>query len=79
MAGIINALMASQSWASSVFILTYDEGGGLYDHVVPATQIPPDTIAPMLESGDQPGAFDHAGFRVPLIVISPWSMAAVLA
>jgi len=25
--------MTSSSWKDSVFILTYDEAGGLYDHV----------------------------------------------
>jgi phospholipase C len=34
-AKIINALMASPSWTSSVFFLSYDEGGGPYDHVPP--------------------------------------------
>jgi phospholipase C len=71
-AKIINALLASPSWASSAFILTYDEGGGFYDHVVPASQIPPDNIVPMLQSGDQPGDFAHAGFRLPFVVISPY-------
>jgi phospholipase C len=28
-------LMASSSWADSVFFLSYDEGGGPYDHVPP--------------------------------------------
>ena len=69
---IINALLASPSWGSSVFILTYDEGGGFYDHVVPASEVKPDKIAPMLLSGDQPGDFAHSGFRVPVVVISPW-------
>ena len=32
---VINALMQSQSWLSSVFFLAYDEGGGPYDHVPP--------------------------------------------
>ncbi len=32
---MINALMNSPSWASSVFFLAYDEGGGPYDHVPP--------------------------------------------
>jgi phospholipase C len=69
---IINALLASPSWGSSVFILTYDEGGGFYDHVVPAREITPDNVAPMLLSGNQPGDFAQSGFRVPVIVISPW-------
>jgi phospholipase C len=34
-ANIINALMGSSSWKDSVFFLSYDEGGGPYDHVPP--------------------------------------------
>jgi phospholipase C len=34
-ANIINKLMASPSWSSSVFFFAYDEGGGPYDHVPP--------------------------------------------
>ena len=69
---IIDGLMTSPSWASSVFILTYDEAGALYDHVLPATVVPPDNIPPMLQTGDQPGTFAQAGFRLPITVISPW-------
>jgi phospholipase C len=32
-ANIMNALMTSSSWGSSVFFFSYDEGGGPYDHV----------------------------------------------
>lgn len=71
-ANIVNTLIKSASWHDSVFILTYDEAGNLYDHVPPAREIPPDNIAAKLKSGDQPGAFNESGFRVPLIVISPW-------
>ncbi|MGD1023382.1 MAG: alkaline phosphatase family protein [Candidatus Sulfotelmatobacter sp.] len=34
-ASLINALMQSPSWASSVFFLSYDEPGGPFDHVPP--------------------------------------------
>lgn len=34
-AQIVNALMTSPSWSSSVFFFSYDEGGGPYDHVPP--------------------------------------------
>src|SRR5215469_8678710 len=71
-AGIVNALIKSPSWADSVFILTYDEGGGLYDHVPPAREVPPDNIAPKLRPTDQKGQFNQSGFRLPVIVISPW-------
>jgi phospholipase C len=72
-AGILNALLVSPAWPSSAFILTYDEGGGQYDHVTPASQVPPDNILPFLEPGDQRGKFDHAGFRLPLTVVSPYT------
>jgi len=69
---IISALMNSSAWQSSAFILTYDEGGGLYDHV-PPFQVPlPDDIAPMLNSGDVKAKFNLSGFRVPVMVVSPW-------
>ena len=34
-ATIVNALMSSPSWHDSVFFLSYDEGGGPFDHVPP--------------------------------------------
>ncbi len=80
-ASLINGFMASPSWNDSVFILTYDEAGGLYDHVPPQPAVNPDGIAPIdLEPGDictgGPGAncdFNYTGFRVPMIVISPFT------
>lgn len=35
MSDVINALMSSSSWKSSALFLTYDEGGGFFDHVAP--------------------------------------------
>ena len=78
---LINALMTSTSWKSSAFILSYDEGGGLYDHVAAHTAVSPDGIAPKdLEPGDictkttgPTCNFTYTGFRVPLIVISPYA------
>ena len=78
---LINGLMNSQSWNDSVFILTYDEPGGLYDHVPPVPAVNPDGIAPKdLEPGDictsGGGAncnFNYTGFRLPLIVVSPFA------
>ena len=34
-ANIVNSLMSSPEWNDSVFFLSYDEGGGPYDHVPP--------------------------------------------
>ncbi len=72
-AGLINALMNSQSWKDSVFIHTYDEGGGFFDHVPPIPEVNPDGIQPLLRPFDFVGDFTKSGFRVPLIVISPFS------
>ena len=38
---LINGLMQSSSWSSSAFILTFDEGGGFYDHVSPQPAVSP--------------------------------------
>ncbi len=78
---LINGLMDSPSWKDSVFILTYDEAGGLYDHVAPQPAVSPDGIAPIdLNPGDtctgNGGAncdFNYTGFRLPLIVVSPFT------
>jgi phospholipase C len=73
-AGIINALMGSPTWPSSVFFLIYDESGGLYDHVMPVSAPEPDNIPPTYPTNVNPGpyAFNQTGFRVPNIVVSPW-------
>jgi phospholipase C len=34
-ANVVNKFMASPAWKDSVFFLSYDEGGGPYDHVPP--------------------------------------------
>ena len=39
---LIDGLMKSSSWKDSAFILTYDEGGGFYDHVPPQPAVSPD-------------------------------------
>jgi phospholipase C len=78
---LINGFMASASWKDSAFILTYDEAGGLYDHVAPQPAVSPDGIAPkdllpgdICTSGNGPNCdFNYTGFRVPMIVISPFT------
>jgi phospholipase C len=70
---IIDALMHSAAWNSSVFILTYDEAGGLYDHVPPISVPAPDSIPPNLRSTDLTGDFTVSGMRIPVIVVSPFA------
>lgn len=78
---LINAMMQSSSWNTSAFILTYDEFGGLYDHVPPQPAVSPDGIKPKdLMSGDVCSTvtgpdcdFTYTGYRLPLIVVSPYT------
>ena len=70
---VTNALFHSPNWSSSAMFLTYDEHGGFYDHVPPPAAPLPDSIPPMLQDGDTPGAFDRYGIRVPIVAISPYS------
>ncbi len=80
---LINGLMNSPSWKDSAFILSFDEAGGFYDHVAPMAAKKPDGIAPQdLRDGDictkgetDPSNcnFDRSGYRLPLMVISPFS------
>ncbi|MGC2110236.1 MAG: alkaline phosphatase family protein [Candidatus Korobacteraceae bacterium] len=69
---IITELLNSLAWSDSVFILTFDEGGGLFDHVGPILATPPDDILPVDLQGHTQGLFNVTGFRVPVIVVSPW-------
>lgn len=68
----IDALMNSSSWKDTVLFLTFDEGGGLYDHIPPISVPAPDDIPPNLTPTDKPGDFTLSGFRIPIIVFSPW-------
>jgi phospholipase C len=78
---LIDGLMTSLSWKDSVFILTYDEAGGLYDHVPPQSTVSPDGIAPKdlqpadicTTGGGTNCDFTFTGFRVPLLVVSPFT------
>jgi phospholipase C len=72
-ASAVLALMASPLWPSSALFLTYDEHGGYYDHVPPPPACIPDDVPPMLLEGDVAAAFDRYGFRVPLVVVSPFA------
>ena len=65
---IIDALARSPHWDRSAMFITYDEHGGLYDHVVPPASCPPD------DRYEEPGVrFTQYGIRVPFLVISPFA------
>jgi phospholipase C len=75
-AQVVNALMHAPTWKKTALFITYDEHGGYYDHVPPPRAIKPDSILPLTKPGDAPGGYDRYGFRVPLIVVSPWARPA---
>src|SRR5258708_19743793 len=74
-------MMTSSSWKDVVFILTFDEAGGLYDHVAAHSAVSPDGIKPKdLLPGDictqttgPTCDFTYTGYRLPLIVVSPYA------
>lgn len=75
---ILTPLLISTAWPDSVFILTYDEGGGTYDQQPPILVTPPDDKVPQpsLQGGAFiRGLFNVTGFRLPNIIVSPWSKA----
>jgi phospholipase C len=79
---IVHALMRAPTWKSTALFITYDEHGGYYDHVPPPRAIKPDSAAPLPVPGQPPlvpGGFDRYGFRVPLIVVSPWAKAGYVS
>lgn len=66
---VVHALMASPQWSRTLFVLTYDEWGGFFDHVRPPRF--PDDV-----TDTTPGApNDHgqAGFRVPTVLFGPYA------
>ena len=67
----VQTLIHSPQWSSSALFITYDEHGGLYDHVPPPAACAPDDTAPRLNP--ELGGFDRLGFRVPVIVVSPYA------
>jgi phospholipase C len=74
-AQVVTALMRAPTWKNTALFITYDEHGGYYDHVPPPAAIAPDSVAPILTSDDVTAGFDRYGFRVPMIVVSPWARA----
>jgi phospholipase C len=85
---VLTALTSSPAWAKSVLFITYDENGGFFDHVPPPTP-PAGTPGEFLNQAamsatakaeaktvkgvDTSGQPIGLGFRVPLLVVSPFS------
>jgi phospholipase C len=68
-ASIVNAIGNSPYWANTAIIITWDDWGGWYDHVAPK----------VISDGVSWGSGYVYGFRVPLIVVSPYAKTAYIS
>lgn len=69
-ASIVNAIGNSPYWGNTAILVTWDDWGGWYDHVPPFK---------VVNDGASWGSGYVYGFRVPLIVISPYAKAAYIS
>ena len=71
-AAVYNAVRAGPGWNETLLVITYDEHGGCYDHVVPPAATPP--------GGTYPDGFDfdRFGVRVPAVIVSPYVRAGAV-
>jgi len=65
-----HAVANGPHWANTVFVITYDEWGGFFDHVAPPTSVAANDVDPPDDDGNV-----LLGMRVPVIVASPWTRA----
>ena len=74
LARIYTAVRASSTpggsnFANTLFLVSFDEHGGTYDHVAPPRVDPPDPAAPPGQLGFR---FDRAGIRIPTLAVSAY-------
>jgi phospholipase C len=62
-AQIVNGIGQSPAWKETAILIVWDDWGGWYDHVAPPG----------------PRRFGGLGFRVPLIVVSPYAKAGYVS
>ncbi len=62
LAGIYRTVTTSPAWPRTLLVITFDEWGGFFDHVPPA------------EAPDADPRAALRGFRVPCVLVSPWTL-----
>lgn len=66
---VYDSIRNSTLWEKTALIITYDEHGGFFDHVIPPMNVPnPDGK----NSTDDPFDYTRLGVRVPMVIVSPW-------
>jgi phospholipase C len=73
LSSLYRALTAAPTWKSTVWIVTYDEWGGFFDHVAP-----PRAAAANVADTDVVNGKALLGFRVPTVVVSPFSRGSAI-
>ena len=73
LADLYQVLRASPAWEKTLFIVTFDEHGGIYDHAPP-----PYAANPWPQDERDGFKYDLMGVRVPTLLISPWIEAQTL-
>jgi phospholipase C len=68
-ASVVNQIGNSAYWSNTAIIITWDDWGGWYDHVAPK----------VINDGTSWGSGYVYGFRVPLIVVSPYAKAGYIS
>jgi phospholipase C len=68
---VYDAIVSGPGWQNTLLVINFDEWGGFFEHVPPpAAPIPPaDGCA---------GSDGLRGFRVPALIVSPWSPRATV-
>jgi len=66
-----HAVASSPNWSRTVFIVTYDEWGGFFEHVAPPRAAAPNGVDPDIVAGKA-----LLGFRVPVVIASPFTRSA---
>ena len=66
---VVNAIGGSKYWANTAIFIAWDDWGGWYDHVAPA----------LINNGTSWGSGYVYGFRVPMIVVSPYAKPAYIS
>jgi phospholipase C len=79
-ASVYDAIKSNAAlWESTLLLVTYDEHGGIYDHVPPPACVPDGFVAqPDATLTGQPFHFNRLGVRVPAVLVSPWIQQATV-
>jgi hypothetical protein len=75
---VYEALRAGPGWNHTLFVLTYDEHGGFYDHVPPPMEGVPNPGDGFASYPDDGFSFERLGVRIPTVLASPWIPKSVV-